>query len=396
MSRGIGGVSSAWVRLSAVVAVIALVAMVPVSVTEGAPGQATTSPAVIAQARADVLANAGWPKKWEGPTTPTKPQKVKNIAIISCSQATACATEVTGIQQAAKAIGWHTTVVDGKGDPNVMSAGIRNAVAAGATGIILASTGLNAIVDALRYAKAHHVPVLGNGQITAQQAGVDPTLVAGNNPDPNFLRGRVSADWMIWNSHGKANVVIFRTTDAGLQTRDAETVARLKQCAGCTILFQDVVGFDITTTPKMSQEMNSILDRFGNKVNYIRTPYSAADAFAVPALQARGRTGVQILSDAPSKLQMQQCYQGKNIGAVYGDDLIWNGWEAVDEMNRILEHPGVTPPAEHTVYALRLSPAKAYMVPGTPASALCPRSLNMSSGNPINYRAKYKQLWGMK
>ena len=340
--------NSAWTRLCAVVVGIAMIAVVPVSVTEGAPDHATTQKTLIAQARADVLANAGWPKKWQGPTTPTKPQKVKNIVIISCSQATACATEVTGIQQAASAIGWHTTVVDGKGDPNVMSAGIRNAVASGASGVILASTGLNAIVDALRYAKSHHVPVLANAQITAKQAGIDPTLVAGNNPDPNALRGRVSADWMIWNSHGKAGVVVFRTADAGLQTRDAETVARLKQCAGCKVLFQDVVGFDITTTPKMSQEMNSILDRFGKKVNYIRTPYSAADAFAVPALRARGRSDVQVLSDAPTKLQMQQCYQGKNIGAVYGDDLIWNGWEAVDEMNRILEHPGVTPPAENT------------------------------------------------
>lgn len=349
---------------------------------------------VIAQAKADVLAAAGWPKTWKGPTTPTTPQKVKNIVLISCSQATACARETAGSAAAAKVIGWHTTVVDGKGDPNVMSAAIRNAVAGGASGIILESTGVAALVDALKFAKAHHVPVVNNGAITAKQAGVDPSLVAGSNPDPNVQRGRVSADWMIWNSNGTAGVVIFRTTDAGLQTRDAATVARLKQCSGCTILFQDVVGFDITTTPKMTQEINSILDRFGNKVKYIRDPYSAADAFAVPALQARGRKDVQVLSDAPSTLQMQQCYQGKNIGAVYGDDLNWVGWEGVDMMNRALEHPGVAPPAEHTVYVMLLSPK--YAVPGTPKSALCPANLNFSSGNTVNFEAKYKQLWGIK
>lgn len=396
MSGGLGVTRLAWTRLLAVAALVAVIAAVPLSVTHGAAGKSPSNANLIAKARADVLKHAGWPTKWEGPTTPTKPQKVKDITIISCSQATACATEVTGIVQAANVIGWHTTVVDGKGDPNVMSAGIRNAVASGTSGIILASTGLNAIVDALRYAKSHHVPVLANAQITAKQAGIDPTLVAGNNPDPNAQRGRVSADWMIWNSHGKAGAVIFRTTDAGLQTRDGATVKRLQQCKGCKILFQDVVGFDVTTTPKMSQEMNSILDRFGSKVKYIRTPYSAADAYAVPALQARGRSDVQILSDAPSKLQMQQCYQGKNIGAVYGDDLIWNGWEAVDEMNRILEHPGVTPPAEHTVYAIRLSPAKKYMVPGTPKSALCTKNFDMGAGNPVNYRAQFKKLWGIK
>ena len=383
----------------AVVAAAALVVAITASRDADASPTGVAKPAetgLVAQAKAEVIAAAGWPKTWKGPTTPTKPQKVKNIVLISCSQATACARETAGSAAAAKVIGWHTTVVDGKGDPNVMSAAIRNAVVSGANGIILESTGVSALVSALQYAKAHHVPVVNNGAITAKQAGVDTSLVAGDNPDPNVQRGRISADWMIWNSNGRAGVVIFRTTDAGLQTRDAATVARLKQCKGCTILFQDVVGFDVTTTPKMTQEMNSILDRFGDKVKYIRDPYSAADAFAVPALQARGRDDVQVLSDAPSTLQMQQCYQGKNIGAVYGDDLNWVGWEGVDEMNRILEHPGVKPPAENTQYVILLSPAKTYRAPGTPASATCPKNLNFSTGNPVDFEAKFKKLWGIK
>jgi ribose transport system substrate-binding protein len=381
------------------VAAIAFVAATAFSQASDASRPAsskTTSAGIVAQAKADVLKYAGWPKKWKGPTKPTKPQKVKYVMLLSCSQATACARETAGSAEGAKVMGWKTQVVDGKGDPNVMSAAIRNAVVGGASGIILESTGVAPIVSALQFAKAHHVPVINNGAITAKQAGVDTSLVAGDNPDPNVQRGIVSADWMIWNSNGKAGVVIFRTTDAGLQTRDAATVARLKKCPGCTILFQDVVGFDITTTPKMTQEINSILDRFGNKVKYIRDPYSAADAFAVPALQARGRSDVQVLSDAPSQLQMQQCYQGKNIGAVYGDDLSWVGWEGVDELNRALQHPGVKPPAEHTQYVILLSPAKAYRAPGTPKSATCPKNLNFSSGNPVNFRAKFKKLWGIK
>lgn len=385
------------VALMALAAAAATAIFVTVALSGAASASPrATPPSLIAQAKANVLAAAGWPKTWKGPTTPTKPQKVKNVVLISCSQATACARETAGSASGAKVIGWHTTVVDGKGDPNVMSAAIRNAVVNGASGIILESTGVSALVSALKFAKAHHVPVVNNGAITAKQAGVDPSLVGGSNPDPNVKRGLISADWMIWNSNGTAGVVVFRTTDAGLQTRDAATVARLKQCSGCTLLFSDVVGFDITTTPKMTQEINSILDRFGNQVKYIRDPYSAADAFAVPALQARGRSDVQVLSDAPSTLQMQQCYQGKNIGAVYGDDLTWVGWEGVDMLNRIIEHPGVTPPPENTQYVILLSPAKAYEAAGTPASATCPASNNFSQGNTVNYQAKFKQLWGLK
>jgi ABC-type sugar transport system substrate-binding protein len=388
-------VTFAGVAASAIV--IAIVVATAAGASPGGSAKPTARAAatdLVAQAKANVLAAAGWPKKWRGPTTPTKPQTVKDVVLISCSQATACARETAGSVAGANVMGWHTTVVDGKGDPNVMSAAIRNAVVNGASGIILESTGVSALVSALQFAKSHNVPVVNNGAITAQQAGVDTSLVAGDNPDPNVQRGKISADWMIWNSNGKAGVVVFRTTDAGLQTRDAATVARLKQCKGCKILFQDVVGFDVTTTPKMTQEMNSILDRFGNKVKYIRDPYSAADAFAVPALQARGRSDVQVLSDAPSQLQMQQCYQGKNIGAVYGDDLNWVGWEGVDMLNRALEHPGVKPPAENTQYVILLSPAKAYARPGTPRSATCPKNLDFSSGNPIDFKAKFKQLWG--
>src|SRR4051812_2590439 len=255
------------VRLTAFAVVAAIAVAVAITVARAATASRevaakSTASGLVAQAKAEVLAAAGWPKKWKGPTTPTKPQKVKNVVLISCSQATACARETAGSVSGAKVIGWKTTVVDGKGDPNVMSAAIRNAVVSGASGIILESTGVSALVSALKFAKSHHVPVVNNGAITAKEAGVDPSLVGGNNPDPNVQRGRISADWMIWNSNGRAGVVIFRTTDAGLQTRDAATVARLKQCSGCKILFQDVVGFDITTTPKMTQEMNSILDRF--------------------------------------------------------------------------------------------------------------------------------------
>src|SRR5262245_8715781 len=197
-----------WTAL-AVVAGIGLVAVTAFSQasdasrTRAAKPTATTA-GIVAQAKANVLKYAGWPKKWKGPTKPTKPQKVNYVMLLSCSQATACARETAGSAEGAKVIGWKTQVVDGKGDPNVMSAAIRNAVVGGASGIILESTGVAPIVSALQFAKAHHVPVINNGAITAKQAGVDTSLVAGDNPDPNVQRGIVSADWMIWNSNGKA------------------------------------------------------------------------------------------------------------------------------------------------------------------------------------------------
>lgn len=342
-----------------------------------------------------MLAHSHWPSTWQGPTTPVTAEKGKKVVAISCDQATACSIETAGTVEAGKALGWNVQVVDGKGDPSVTSSAIRNAVVGGANGIILESVDLGEVTNALEFAKQHHVPVLNNAANTPQQEGISPSLVAGSNPDPDFQRGEISGDWMIWSSGGKADVAMFLSPDAGLLERDHETLAVLKTCAGCKVLSSNQASFDVTTTPQMTQQIDSLLDRFGNQLKYIRTPYSAADAFAVQALQSRGRKDVELLDDSPTALQMEQCYQGKNIGAVYTDNLNWVGWEAVDEMDRILAHPGQTPPPENTVWIMMLSPK--YNVDGQapPASSTCPASGNINQGNPINYEAKYKQLWGL-
>jgi hypothetical protein len=148
----------------------------------GRTAKPTAGGVSVAQAKAEALAASRWPTTWKGPTTPTKPQTGKKIVVISCSQATACAQEVDGIVEGGKVIGWNMQVVDGKGDPSVYASSIRNAVTSGADGIILASINVGLVTDALRFAKAHKVPVLNNASITAKEAGIDPSLVAGTIP----------------------------------------------------------------------------------------------------------------------------------------------------------------------------------------------------------------------
>jgi ribose transport system substrate-binding protein len=391
-----------WVRLMAVPAIGATMVMSLAGVASASrviPSEQHAQGNIVTQAGAAVLAATKWPTTWPGPTTPTAPQdKGGKFVVISCDQATACSIEVAGTVQAAKKMGWNMQVVDGKGDAGVTSAAIRTAVVDGAKGIILASVSLGEVTSALAFAKAHHVPVLNNAANTPQQEGVNPSLVAGSNPDPDAHRGLITADWMIWNSGGKARVVMFKSPDAGLLTRDDATIAQLKQCPGCQTLTAINASFSVTTTPEMSTEINSILDRYPT-VQYIRTPYSAADAFAVPALQARGRSDVQLISDSPTSLQMRDCYEGKNIGAVYGDDLNWVGWEAVDEMNRILQHPGVAPPPEHSAWVILLSPAKRYWAAGQttplPTAQTCPANGNFANALKLNYQAEYEKLWGL-
>jgi ribose transport system substrate-binding protein len=377
----------------------------PAPATQAPATQAPATPAptesaaaggdIIAEAKAELAKAAQWPTTWTGPTTPTVPQKGKKVVAISCSQASACADQVAGVVEGGQALGWNIQVVDGKGDPAVYNSAIRNAVTSGADGIILVSINVGLVADALRFAKDNKVPVLNNASIIDAAAGLDPTqqLVAGNNPDPNQYEGRIVGDWLIADSGGAAQVVLFRSYDAGIITRDDAVVQRLKDCPNCTILDRIWAGFDMTTTPKMATAINSILDRFGDKVKYIMTPYSAADAFAVPALQARNRSDVKIIGFPGTGKQMEYCYTGTNVAAIVGADQNWVGWNAVDMMNRIFENPGTTPPEENNQWVLELGTLSQSLI--TPETATCPASGKFPEPNKMDYRSEFKKLWGM-
>jgi ribose transport system substrate-binding protein len=378
------------IRRSSTGAVLAALVIVATGATaigqSAAPdGSAAVSPdaELVAQAKAELEKATAWPSEWTGPTTPTTPQAGKKVVVISCSQATACAQEVEGIVEAGQVMGWDVQVVDGKGDPAVYDASIRNAVTSGADGIILASINVGLVVDALRFAKDQGVPVLNNASITDANAGLNPAdgLVAGNNPDPNPWEGRMVANWLIADSDGTAKVVLFRTIDAGIVTRDDAVVARLKECTGCQILDEIWIGFETTTTPKMATQISSVLDRFGEDVQYIMTPYSAADAFAVPELQRRDRPDVKIVGFPGTEQQVKYCAEGQNVAAVMGTDLHWGGWAAVDLMNRILAGEPVAD--ENNQWMLQ-------------TQETCPASGNFAENNTMDYRSQYKQLWGIE
>ena len=219
--------ASRWIAAAGVV-VVAAVAVGATNASRAAKGPASTARAsdLVAQARKEALAASSWPSKWQGPTKPTKAQAGKKIVVISCSQATACAQEVAGVVSGGKVIGWKVQVVDGKGDPAVYASAIRNAVTSGADGIILASVNVGLVVDALRFAKQHHVPVLNNAAGTAKSLGVDSESGRGQDPDPNAWRGRITADGMILGQQGRPRWSCFErmTPVSRLGTRQLSSV----------------------------------------------------------------------------------------------------------------------------------------------------------------------------
>src|SRR4051794_34780668 len=96
------------------------------------------------------------------PATAPKPSSGKKVALVSCGQSVGfCQLAIGGAQEAAKALGWSTLVIDSKGDPNAASQGIKQAIAAKVDGIFIEAIDCAYIKQALESANAAKVPVVG-------------------------------------------------------------------------------------------------------------------------------------------------------------------------------------------------------------------------------------------
>ena len=120
------------------------------------------------------------------PTDGKKPDKGKNVWIISPGMiGESSSIPVNAAKEAGTAVGWKMTVFDGKLDPSSYSAGIRQAIAAKADGIILGG-------DRLRGDQA-------GADRGARRQGEDRRLLRARLRRPE-LRRRRQAAWTAWST----------------------------------------------------------------------------------------------------------------------------------------------------------------------------------------------------
>jgi ribose transport system substrate-binding protein len=152
------------------ISAIAMIALVTTSVfaISGA-GSATTTPKTaksvnptfLAKVRADVA--LGEKKQtYLPPTSGPTPQTGKSIVLIPCSMALAgCSRPVPAEEQAAKLLGWKVTLIDPEGVVSKAEAGVEEAIAIHANGVVLEGWDAGVIKGALAQAKAAGIKIVG-------------------------------------------------------------------------------------------------------------------------------------------------------------------------------------------------------------------------------------------
>jgi ribose transport system substrate-binding protein len=319
---------------------------------------------------------------WSGPKTSVAASSVKgpkSFVVIPCSvAATGCAVQADGFVEAAHKLGWKTTLIDGKGDPNVQNSAVQQAITLHADGIFEVSIDPHILSASIKAANKAGIPVI------AGATGTGPTLglaheVSLYGPQEGTLMG----DAIVALTKGNAHVAIFN--DSEFQTvnqRVTATLNVLKQCPTCKV----VVNQDIPVTSlgqALIARVQSVLQAHPD-INVIWSGYDAAAANMVTAVQQSGdanKVWVGSFNGLPQNIDFIR--KGIVEKADIGEALTWEGWAAADDFLRIFagQKPVASDGVPHQILVKSSLPA--------------PGAATQNWNSDFNFKAKYLQLWGL-
>lgn len=323
--------------------------------------------------------------KWQGPTAPVTPpkQKFKVVGITCQSSLHGCLTPLLGAQQAAKALGWSMTIVDGKGDPSVWAQDMTQAINSGANVIIASALDGSLIKPELARAKAKHIIVVSTSNASApgEQGFVLDTMV-------NMVTvGKMLADWMIVQTHGKGPILPY--WDKEYESNNvlmSGMLSDLKLCTTCKMYTPvSFTGMQVGTT--LPADVVSNL-RSHPDVKYISFTYDPATEAVAPAIANAG-LHVHAVSELGDAVNLGFIRKGEVQNADAAWDNTYEGWATIDQVLRIAAHKplAVTPGPSRFKYGENI-PYVLLTKSNLPAAG-------QDYHSSIPYVQHFKKLWGL-
>jgi len=283
--------------------------------------------------------------RWSGPESGPAAQGGKTIALLAEDLRNGGILGVAqGVREAARAIGWTVSIFDAKGTPAGRAKAFADALESKPDGLVLCGADALENKAGLAPFAARHVPVVG-WHTGAKPGPIAGALVATNITTDPLEVARVTAMAAVVQSGGRAGVVVF--TDSRFEIAMAKAsamVETIKACADCTLLeVRDVAISD--SAAKMPGVTRDLLARHGPRWTHALAINDIYFDYAVPALTTAGLPGhgLNLLSagdgSASAFLRIQAgTYQAGTVA----EPLNLQGWQAVDELNRLFAHQGVS------------------------------------------------------
>ncbi|WP_327701761.1 substrate-binding domain-containing protein [Streptomyces decoyicus] len=371
-------------------AVVTAAALLVMATTGCEPGAGTTAshrnsakpgcPAAFSRAEQAVKKAEEVNAPWRGPTT--GPEAVHGKSVVYIAQTLTnpgVAGVAQGVQEAAKIVGWHSRTLNGQGTPAGLRAAFQQAIRLKPDGIVISGFDPGAAPEEVKKAHAAGIPLIGWHATAAPGPSKDPQLFSNITSRVEDV-AKISADWIIARSHGRAGVVLFTDASVPFAKRKSDLIKKeLATCSGTKLLSYTNMPIPQVNSRSI-KEVRSLLSRFGRKWTYSAAINDLYFQHAAPALRAAGKDGagaplnIGAGDGDPSAFQR---VNGKEFqAATVPEPLSEQGWQIIDEFNR----------------AFTGAPDSGYVAPVHIATAA--NSGGALSWDSEGYRQAYRKIWG--
>ncbi|MCY4087471.1 MAG: substrate-binding domain-containing protein [Actinomycetia bacterium] len=290
----------------------------------------------------------------------------------------ALAAIADGFEEAAEVAGMKAVIWDGKGDVSEWNKGMRQAIGQGAAAISLQAIDPQLLAEPLEMAAEAGIPVIDSGLGLPS----DPTApgIYGHVTQDDLAFFGVVADYIIWQSGGQANVILitdptFPTLVRGVNAQKEE-FDRL--CPDCKVTVGEFsIGELATAVPQL---VSNILQR-EPETDWLLPEFGAQLPFVLEGIRAIDAEGsVRIAVPDALEGDYEFIRVGTPLEASGGIPFDWWGWGHVDLVGRALAGE---PPTNAEI----------------PFRFFTPENLPAAGENrygPADFRAGYKELWGIE
>ena len=309
---------------------------------------------------------------------------------ISCGQGIPdCAVPANAAKEAAATLGINFSIADGKqGVGGGNEAAVRTALAAKPTAIIVHGISCSEIEAPIREAREAGVHVMGVEALDCSDTGGDDlydfemNYAESAQTSADYFRnwGRLSAEYIIAATDGKAKVINNVGADPLQRILNDAFVETIATCADCEII--DTVNY---TTPDLAPE-GSWIQQFratlakNPSTNAVFFPFDVqiASAGGAQAVRESG-LNVVIAGGSGQATAIDMVRDGMVTAITGAHSAEWLGWGAIDNINRALNGQQTVPQgvgfrtvdAEHNL----------------------PDQEGSDYKTPIDFKAAYKTTW---
>jgi len=267
--------------------------------------------------------------EWTGPTdSPESNGDKLSVVVVPCGMATeGCKRQAEGFVEAAKVLGWETTLVDPKGDPAADNAAVDQAITQKADAIFLVSIDPDIVAGSLK--RAHDAGIFVVASATDNTTGLDHEVSLHGDTEGELLAAQI-----VEQTGGEANIAMFTGNEFKTVVKRVEGSKKIfEDCSGCKVsvehdISQTAGGADLVSLVQSTLQANP-------DVNVVWAPYDAAATDMVQAVQQSGRDDVIVASFNGNLQNLDFIRSDAPQKIVIGEALEWVGWAGADAVLRL-------------------------------------------------------------